>query len=170
MAVRFHYGRRARELNGPPDQCGIGHAENLISRRHGNPLARGRTLSEIVFSRRCGFSQRFAALRAPDGSNSIGPNWKFQKLQHIAPVAQRIEHWPPKPCAQVRLLSGALSENIESKALTIGHECSGPSYVTPSLPSRHLSQYRTCDRCWKSFAILAQQLNGEIQRFAHQSG
>ena len=27
--------------------------------------------------------------------------------QQFAPVAQGIEHWPPKPCAQVRLLPGA---------------------------------------------------------------
>jgi hypothetical protein len=35
---------------------------------------------------------------------------------------------------------------------------------------RHLYQYRTCARCCKSFALLAQQLNEEFQRFGHQSG
>jgi hypothetical protein len=45
----------------------------------------------------CGFKPR----------SWCGVNFQFVGHALQAPVAQRIEHWPPKPCAQVRLLSGA---------------------------------------------------------------
>ena len=47
------------------------------------------------------------ALGGRPGSWGLSPKYKVQCFQRLAPVAQRIEHWPPKPCARVRVPAGA---------------------------------------------------------------
>ncbi len=52
-------------------------------------------------------TRRFGST-APPGEPPIGPDRGHRYTRsHPAPVAQGIEHWPPEPGAQVRILPGA---------------------------------------------------------------